>query len=191
MATEAMEETAEMEETEATEVLQALEAMAETVEMEAMEEMEALRALVEMAEMEATVETEEMAATLVQEAMEETEATVEMAAMEAMEALAHLETTEVHLLHLLPLLLPLAMSSPRSAMVRFKHQPATLNPSPKSQTARSRLLPQVLVVQRVTRLSLLLALDLNASSRLLHHLPALHQLLPAQSHTLVLLQASA
>ena len=210
---EVMEETAAMEAqealvvtgataaTEETEVLQALEAMAEMAEMAemgAMEETEAPQALAETAEMEATEATEAMAAALAQEAMEETEATVEMAAMEATEALAPLEATEAHPLHHLPLLLLLATSSLRLAMVRSKHPLATLNLSLRPQTAKSRLLPEVPAVLRVllplvsaTRPSLLHALDLNASSRLLHHPPALQLLLPTQSHTLVLLQASA
>jgi hypothetical protein len=196
------EVTAETEEMEAMEVHQAQEAMVEMAETEAMEEMGAVLALEETVEMEEMVETEAMEVILLQEAMEETEATVEMAAMEAMAALAHLGPTEAHpllLLLLLPLLLLLATSSLKSAMARSKHPPATLNPSPRSQTVRSRLLPEVLVVLRALhqlpllimarRTSLCLALD--ASSRLLHHPADLQLLLPAHLPSPVLLQASA
>jgi hypothetical protein len=195
----------EMAETEAMEEMGAVlaqEAMVEMAETEAMEEMGAVLAQEETVEMEEMAETEAMEVILLQEAMEETEATVEMAAMEAMAALAHLGPTEAHpllLLLLLPLLHPRATSSLRSAMVRFKHPLATLNPSLRSQTVRSRLLPEVLVVLKVLhRLPLLVmarrtspCLALDASSRLLHHPAVLQLLLPARPPSLVLLQASA
>jgi hypothetical protein len=180
-----------------------MEVTAATEEMEEMEEMGAVLAQEGTVEMEEMAETEAMEVILLQEAMEETEATVEMAAMEAMAALAHLELTEARLLLLLllllPLLHPLATSSLRSAMARFKHPLATLNPSPRSRMVRSRLLPEVLVVLRALhqlpllvmarRTSLCLALD--ASSRQLHHPADLQLLLPVHPPSPVLLQASA
>jgi hypothetical protein len=135
------------EETEAAEVLQAQETMEEVVETGAMEEMEAMLALEEMVAMEAMVETEEM---------------------EAMAVLEQLAPTHPHP----PLLL--ATSSLRSAMVRSKHLLETLNPSPRSQTVRFRLLLD-LVFLKVLRQLLLLAillsrcLALDASSQLQHH----------------------
>jgi hypothetical protein len=165
--------------------------------------MGAVLALEETVVMEEMVETKAMEVILLQKAMEEMEVTVEMAAMEAMAALAYLELTQARplllLLLLLPLLLLLATSSLKSAMARSKHQPVTLNPSPRSQTVRSRLLPEAPVVLRalhqllllvmVRRTSLYLALD--ASSRQLHHPADLQLLLPAHPPSPVLLQASA
>jgi hypothetical protein len=118
-----------------------------TEAMAAMEEMEVTEVLQAQGVMEAMVETEEM---------------------EAMAVLVQLAPTHPH-----PLLL-LATLSLRSAMVRSKHLLATLNPSLKSQTVRSRLLPDLVSLKALSQ-PLLLAtllsqgLALDVRFRLPHH----------------------